>query len=335
MTDPGLGVCVIGRNEGAQLRACLSSVRMRGDQHVYVDSNSTDDSVEVAQSFPGVDVLRIEDPDLCTAARGRNIGFDHLWNNSDQLEFVQFVDGDCILVDGWIDSALNTLRTQPDVAVVAGHLHELNRDRNVYHRLAEMEWNTGGTGEVPTVGGIFMVRAEVFRDVGGMNPWMGQGEEAELAKRIREKGHRVMRLDVDMGCHDIAIDRFGQWWARSAREGRATAHSVLIAHTPDREALRHLFSMMFWGAAIPVTATALTLPTLGMSWGLFASYGLLWKRVRESRLDDGNTPEDASLYATATVLGKVANASGVARYALNGVRWRIREQLLGQSPAGG
>ncbi|MEO1337159.1 MAG: glycosyltransferase family 2 protein, partial [Myxococcota bacterium] len=38
--------CVaIGRNEGERLRRCLNSVKDRVRSAVYVDSNSTDDSV--------------------------------------------------------------------------------------------------------------------------------------------------------------------------------------------------------------------------------------------------------------------------------------------------
>lgn len=320
-----LGICVIGRNEARRLEASLSAIRSCGRHRVYVDSDSTDESVDIARRFAGdIDVVRITERGLCTAARGRNIGFEHLWRRSPRPKFVQFVDGDCVLADGWLEAGLATLRARPDVAVVAGRLREEERTRNVYHRLAEMEWNEGGTGEVATVGGIFMVRADVYRAVGGMHPWMAQGEEPELARRIRSRGHRVVRLDMEMGRHDIGIDRFAQWWSRAAREGRATAHSVRINGASDREALRHMISMAFWGATIPAAATALALPTLGLSSGLLAGYAVLWRRVYRDRLRQGDSPEDAGLYAAATVLGKVANAGGLAGYTFDVLRRRVR-----------
>ena len=47
-----IGIVAIGRNEGERLRRCLNSVIGRGLRVVYVDSNSTDDSVQ-SGAFPG------------------------------------------------------------------------------------------------------------------------------------------------------------------------------------------------------------------------------------------------------------------------------------------
>ncbi|MCA9654213.1 MAG: glycosyltransferase [Myxococcales bacterium] len=323
MDDRGLGICVIGRNESARLHSSLSSLDGRGEHRVYVDSDSTDDSVAIARCFEGFEVVQITERQLCTAARGRNLGFARLRAHSPELRFVQFVDGDCVITQGWLDVAMATLRERPEVAIVAGRLREHYRDRNVYHRLADMEWGSGGVGEVDSVGGIFMIRAEVFAEVGGMNPWMAQGEEAELARRVRGRGHRVVRLPDEMGHHDIAIERFGQWWTRAVREGRATAESVRRNGLSDHHSIRHLISMAFWGAGLPTAAATLVLPSLGLSSGLLAGYGMLWHRVRRHRMELGDTPEDASLYASATVLGKIANATGVAGY----LRDVLRRQL--------
>ncbi len=59
----------------------------------------------------------------------------------------------------------------------------------------------------------------------------------------------------------------------------------------------------------------LALPTLGASLGLLAGYPLLWRRVREWRQAQGDSPQDAALYANATVVGKFANAVGVGKFA--------------------
>lgn len=46
-----LGVVVIGRNEGERLKRCLASLLGNVDQIVYVDSGSTDGSVQLAQGL--------------------------------------------------------------------------------------------------------------------------------------------------------------------------------------------------------------------------------------------------------------------------------------------
>ena len=49
-----LGIVIIGRNEGERLRRCLASVVGRGYTVIYVDSGSTDGSVELAEAMGAV-----------------------------------------------------------------------------------------------------------------------------------------------------------------------------------------------------------------------------------------------------------------------------------------
>ncbi|MDP2229914.1 glycosyltransferase, partial [Methylotenera sp.] len=51
-----VGVVIIGRNEGDRLVRCLKSLVKQSPQLIYVDSGSTDDSVNVARSM-GAEVV--------------------------------------------------------------------------------------------------------------------------------------------------------------------------------------------------------------------------------------------------------------------------------------
>ena len=73
-------VVIIGRNEGERLLRCLASVRGRAASVVYVDSGSTDGSVQAA-SEAGADVLLLDQTLPFTAARARNAG----WRRALQL----------------------------------------------------------------------------------------------------------------------------------------------------------------------------------------------------------------------------------------------------------
>src|SRR5690349_20341428 len=114
------GAVVIGRNEGARLRKCLASI-VDAAARVYVDSGSSDGSVEMASDL-GIDVIELDMAIPFTAARARNAGFYHLQRIVPQLDYVQFVDGDCELVEGWTRSAARFLEYRPDVAAVCGRL---------------------------------------------------------------------------------------------------------------------------------------------------------------------------------------------------------------------
>ena len=146
-----IGLVVIGRNEGERLRQCLLSGIGKVAHIVYVDSGSTDGSIELARAL-GVDVVELDLSTPFTAARARNAGFAHLLQKDAQLEFVQFVDGDCEVVEGWIGSALAQLEAQSDVAVVCGRRRERFPEQSIYNRLCDMEWDTP-IGEAKACGG--------------------------------------------------------------------------------------------------------------------------------------------------------------------------------------
>src|SRR3954469_18582295 len=96
-----VGVIAIGRNEGERLRLCLQSVVGRGMPVVYVDSGSTDGSLELARTL-GAEVAELDLSTPFSAARARNAGFERLSAYALNVKYVQFVDGDCEVVAGWI-----------------------------------------------------------------------------------------------------------------------------------------------------------------------------------------------------------------------------------------
>ena len=100
-----VGVVAIGRNEGARLIDCLTSVRSATANIVYVNSGSTDGSVAAAEEI-GARVVKLDLAQPFTAARARNEGFAALNTLRPNIRFVQFIDGDCILAQLWIDKAL-------------------------------------------------------------------------------------------------------------------------------------------------------------------------------------------------------------------------------------
>jgi glycosyltransferase involved in cell wall biosynthesis len=85
-----IGIVIIGRNEGDRLERCLLSVIKQVNNIVYVDSGSTDGSIEMAK-FLGIEVVKLDLSTPFTAARARNAGFSRLLEMNGQIELVQFV----------------------------------------------------------------------------------------------------------------------------------------------------------------------------------------------------------------------------------------------------
>jgi len=184
-----VGVVVIGRNEAERLKACLDSVNSTARPVVYVDSGSTDDSIETARRN-GAKVMSL-DPSLpFSAARARNEGFRKLREILPELKFVQFVDGDCEMEAGWLGEATRFLDEHADIGAVSGRLRERFPDRSVYNMLCDMEWEKP-PGEIRSCGGNALMRAEAFGKVGGFRPDVIAGEEPELCIRIRSAGWRI------------------------------------------------------------------------------------------------------------------------------------------------
>ena len=240
-----IGIVVIGRNEGARLRVCLQSACEPARPIVYVDSGSVDDSVAIARSY-GVDVLDLDPARPFSAARARNEGFTHLLGRHPALEFVQFVDGDCELEADWISSGLAVLDARPELAIVAGQLHERSPDASIYNRLGDLEWNFAGAGEVNAVGGIFMIRREAFENAGGFDLTVTAGEEPELCQRLSRLGWRILRLERRMALHDLAMTRFAQWWKRQIRTGHGGLDVALRFGLPEYQRMTR--RARFWSA---------------------------------------------------------------------------------------
>lgn len=304
------GVVVIGRNEGERLRQCLLSLDPRQAPLVYVDSGSTDGSVALAEEL-GAAVVRLDMGVPFTAARARNQGFLRLLELAPGIDHVQFVDGDCEMLDGWLGTAQAFLDAQPEVAAVGGRLHERYPERSVYNTVCAISWQWP-SGETRTVGGVVMLRAAAMRAVNGYNADMIAGEESELCIRLRAAGWKIWQLDAGMALHDANILRFSQWWRRSMRTGYAYAQGAAMnGAPPEQHWVRETRSACIWGLLLPSAALAALAITPWLSLALLALYPI---QVLRLYARSPPPPRLARLKASFLVLGKFPEAMGVVKY---------------------
>ncbi|MCR4303444.1 MAG: glycosyltransferase [Gallionella sp.] len=251
-----VGIVAIGRNEGERLRKCLMSVVEQAGRVVYVDSGSTDGSVDMACTL-NVAVVELDMTVPFTAARARNEGFKLLRKTAPGLAYVQFADGDCEVVSGWLEKAARFLDEHSDVAVVCGRRRERFPDRSVYNMLCDIEWDTP-VGEAKSCGGDAMMRADAFEGAGKYRDDLIAGEEPELCVRLRAAGWKIWRLGEEMTLHDAAITRFGQWWKRTRRCGYAYAEGAYLhGAPPEMHRVKESRRVWIWGLGIPVAAIIL------------------------------------------------------------------------------
>jgi GT2 family glycosyltransferase len=308
-----LVVVVIGRNEGQRLARSLDSVLGRGVPVVYVDSGSTDGSPDLARRR-GATVVQLDKSTPFTAGRARNEGSQRALVLDPGVDFVQFVDGDCEVVAGWIEAGCRELEGTPRAAAVCGRVREANRELSIYNRLCDLEW-AAQPGESASCGGNVVMRMAPFRDAGGFDPRLIAGEEPELCLRLRRAGWTVVRCDRDMVLHDAAMTSFRQWWRRALRAGWSYAEcAALQGGGPERHWVHENRSILFWGAALPAAIVLGALPSAGLSFALAGAYGVLVARVYRSARRLGTAARDARLQAAFTVIAKFPQAIGQAQY---------------------
>lgn len=331
-----LGVVTIGRNEGQRLQRCLeSALAQAAAQVVYVDSNSTDGSVELAVKM-GVEVVELDMSIPFTAARARNAGYARLRQVLPQVTLVQFVDADCELADGWMRQAVQTLEDRPDVAAVCGRRREQHPDASIYNAMCDIEWDTP-IGEAAACGGDVMMRAEALDAAGGYDETLIAGEEPELCVRLRQAGWKILRIDQEMTLHDATMTRFSQWWKRSVRAGHAYMEGAWMhGRSPQRHCVKPVVSILLWSVVIPTMIIAAAV--LSGGWGVVLAliYPLQWWRISRRKQREGYSAPLSRRFALFILIGKFAEAWGMIRFLtsrLTGRRTRLIEYKA--VPAGG
>jgi cellulose synthase/poly-beta-1,6-N-acetylglucosamine synthase-like glycosyltransferase len=306
-----IGAVVIGRNEGERLVRCLQSIGNTVVRVIYVDSGSSDGSLETARSL-GATVLDLDMSMAFTAARARNAGFRQLIELSPDLDLVFFVDGDCEVYPTWINQARAFLANNSDVAVVCGRRREKHPQASPYNMLCDIEWGNVPVGETTACGGDAIIRVQALIEVDGYCADLICGEEPELCVRIRKNGWRVWRLDADMTLHDAAIYRFSQWWKRTLRAGYGFAQGVAMhGSLPEHHWVRESRRAWFWGLVIPLAIFCGTM--IFGPWGLILMvvYPVQLVRLAISATRFTRAPW---LWAGSMVVGKFPEMLGHMKY---------------------
>lgn len=314
--NSAVAIILIGRNEGDRLKRALDSVVGMVDRIVYVDSGSSDDSVAFARS-KDVEVVELDMSIPFTAARARNAGVDALRRN-DLPEFLQFIDGDCVLLRDWLSMALSVMRADTGLGIVTGWRREIHPEASIYNAMCDHEWYRPA-GPIVACGGDMLVRSEAFDAAGGFNPAVIAAEDDEFCLRVRMAGYRLMRIPRNMTVHDADMHRFSQWWKRSVRNGHGFAQLGALhgSHLSRERARVYVFGLM-----LPAVALAGLVTNSWVLMGVLALYAGSYASALRGLLRDGIAPGVAWRFAGFLTLSKIPNLVGMATFALRRLRGR-------------
>ena len=325
--EPKIGVILIGRNEGRRLVRALESARGQGRPLVYVDSGSEDDSVAAAREREA-SVVELDMSIPFTAARARNAGFERLMSEHPDVTYVQFIDGDCEVVAGWLEAATEVLQEYPEVVAVCGYRRERYPERSLLNRVCDVEWRNGPVGPISCFGGDVMIRADALQRIGGYDASLIAGEDEEVGIRLRHDGGKLIRIDLTSTLHDADMHKLSQWWRRAKRCGHAYAELFsLHGAPPERKFAPELRRTVLYGAAVPLGAIALAIPTLGLSTLALMSYPVRAVRIALRTRQRGFTWTESVAWSLSCSAAPIPEAFGAAKYHLDRLRNR-RSQLI-------
>lgn len=298
------GFVLIGRNEGDRLKRALAALP-KNVPTVYVDSGSTDGSIAAAQAANAT-VLNLDMSRSFTAARARNEGAERLLTIAPDIRYIQFIDGDCALQPGWLETAESFLEQTPKAAIACGRRREQFPEATIYNQMIDREWDTP-VGEARACGGDMMIRVSAFQQVDGYNPSLIAGEEPEMCVRLRAQGWTVWRLDAEMTSHDADITKFSQWWKRARRAGHAYGQGAYMhGASPARHKVSETRRALLWGLALPLAIALLALLITGWALLLFGIYPLQILRLQRKGYD--------RLEAVFLTIGKFPEILGIIEF---------------------
>lgn len=319
-----VGIVIIGRNEGTRLQGCLRSTEGLTRTRVYVDSGSTDQSL-VNAAAAGCYAHSLNPERQFTAARARNEGFLKALELDPELNFIQFIDGDCELDPSWLNIAVNYLVENGHIAAVSGRRRERFPEHSIYNQLCDWEWKKP-EGESRSCGGDAMYRVDAFKQTGGFRDHLIAGEEPELCLRLRNAGWKIHTLSAEMTLHDAAMTDFSQWWTRIRRSGYAFAEGFALHFgSGEQYNLKESLRTCVWSMG-PFLVVACTVPI----WGMKALSFLLLYPLQVLRLfirQRQGTKKDRFVYAFFSVLARFPEQIGQFDYVAGRITGRSRDLI--------
>lgn len=192
-----LSICVIGKNEAKNLPNMIKSLQMFENsplalETIYVDSASSDASVEIAKDFFSKTVVLADSPNLCAAA-GRYSG-----TISASGEWILYLDADMTLQREFFDFINEICLESPEDLGWVGRCDFLFDDGTSALNIGPKRTDNQ---IAPSFGGAVLLSRQAVLHTGNWAAGVFSKEEFELYSRLREIGYRVIFRDIGMVFH--------------------------------------------------------------------------------------------------------------------------------------
>ncbi len=203
---------IIGRNEGWKISKCLESVYLTISENsltkyevIYVDSKSTDDTIERVKQFDGIKICELYGD--INAAISRNVGA--MESNGDVLFFI---DGDMELIPSFLyfvysekDGLINSF--------VSGNWINYYYDQDDNLLWEKRQYNIDYDIVEKVTGGLFLIKKDIWNKNRGMNTLFKKSQDIDLGLRLAKQGIFLLRKkEIAAKHHTVAyLDKNRMW----------------------------------------------------------------------------------------------------------------------------
>lgn len=167
------------------LKKCIDAILQEYatlDEIIVVDGGSIDGTIEIASSYPQVQLLKISNT---TIANSRNHGAKLAKSG-----LLAFIDCDVIICKGWRKNALDIL--SDDSIHATGSRYDIPENPN----WIEKAWYSQRAHEIKNINyinsGNFIVKKDVFNFLNGFNEELVTDEDCDFCNRLNEKGFVIV-----------------------------------------------------------------------------------------------------------------------------------------------
>lgn len=204
---------VIGLNEGKNLAKCLESiekaisyVHLNEYEIIYVDSASTDNSIEIASAFKKVNIIKITGE--CSVAIARNIGY-----KESRGDILFFFDADRELLPDFLSSVLDQEQNLK-YDVVTGQLINSFYDQHGIFIKEIKEQSVEKDTKTIVVSGTFLIKRHLFRMCNAFNTkFHNAWEDYDLVLKLTNKGYNlILKPDYVALNHTISYKNRIKMW---------------------------------------------------------------------------------------------------------------------------
>lgn len=263
---PEVSIIILTYNSSRFIESLLESIKDFGKnaEIIIVDNDSSDETVKIAKKFNFTKVF--ETKKNLGFAKGINFGAQKA-----QGKYLLFINPDAVFESGEMSDLASRLKENERIGVVGGKLIGSNRkpekSAGKFFNLPELFLIVGGLDEKFGVrfsprkfrkvdfvsGGFMMVRADLFKRLGGFDEkFFMYVEDMEFCYRVKKSGYNVYFSP------DVVISHAGQG---SSNRGFAIINiykGIMYFYRKQKSPIE------YWIARIILTAKAGTVYTLGI-----------------------------------------------------------------------